>query len=152
MNKKVKKSLIFIFLGVAVLIFLTFISFTETKTEEGLDRAILDSTEILIEKAETDKERVLGLSGRHSLGSADGLLFIFPDEGKYGIWMKDMLFSIDIIWINSSGEVVFIEENVSPETFPSVFKPDKLAKFVLEVEAGTVEKEGWNVGSSFVLE
>lgn len=149
MTKKNKALISILF---TVMIFLTFIYFNEIKNEEILERATLDSTEILIEKVQTDKERALGLSGRQSIGRADGMLFFFDSEGQHRIWMKDMFFSIDIIWIDSSGKVVFIEERISPETFPKVFKSDKPAKFILEVEAGMAEREGWGVGSSFVLE
>ncbi len=164
----IKEKKVFIFLAFFVLILLIFVFLNESKNQENLDKvfidsgkilseenlrpALLDSTEILIETVETNEERALGLSGRDSIGLADGMLFVFSEEDEYGIWMKDMFFSIDIIWINSLGKVVFIEENVSPETFPNIFKPDKPAKFVLEVESGTVEKEGWVVGSRFVLQ
>ncbi len=37
--------------------------------------------------------RALGLSGRGSLEEDEAMLFAFPNEGLWGIWMRDMNFS-----------------------------------------------------------
>lgn len=87
--------------------------------------------------ADTDEARKQGLSGRSSFGSADGMLFVFPNSDRHGIWMKDMQFAIDIIWIDEQETIVSIAENVAPNTYPRTFRPSSPAKFVLEVPAGT---------------
>lgn len=83
--------------------------------------------------ADEPNERKQGLSGTQSLDEFEGKLFIFEKPGKYGFWMKDMLFPVDIFWIDDTFQIVHIEENVSPETYPKVFTPDTEARFVLEV-------------------
>ncbi|NCN52538.1 DUF192 domain-containing protein [Candidatus Parcubacteria bacterium] len=77
-----------------------------------------------------------GLGGRTSIGDADGMLFVFPKENYYGFWMEDMQFAIDIIWITGEGSVVYIADNVTPESYPHVYKPASPALYVLEVPAG----------------
>ncbi len=114
-------------------------------------KAYIDGDEILVEIVEENKDLRIGLSGRDGIGYADGLLFVFPEEDIHGIWMKDMRFSIDIIWIDRSGRVIFIKEDVSPETFPEVFRPYDPALFVLEVESGMVAEMEWGVGSLFTI-
>ncbi len=42
-----------------------------------------------------------GLSGRDSLPTDYGMLFVFPKSDIYEFWMKDMKFPLDIIWINT---------------------------------------------------
>lgn len=86
--------------------------------------------------ARTPEEQRQGLSGRAGLGPGEGMLFVFPKDGLYGIWMKDMLFSIDIIWLSSKGVIVSIAPNVSPDTYPQSFTPDAPARYVLELPAG----------------
>jgi uncharacterized protein len=93
------------------------------------------------------KERVKGLGGRVSLGKDSGMLFIFPESDFYGIWMKDMNFSIDIIWIDENLHVVDIKENATPESFPEVFKPESMSLYVLEINAGEAEKAKIKIGS-----
>ncbi len=113
--------------------------------------ATLGDTTITLEIVDTKADKARGLSGRSSIGLADGMLFVFSNEGTHGIWMKEMKFSLDIIWIDSLGKVVFIKEEISPDTFPEVFKPETPAKFVIEVAAGTVSREGWKVGSRLLF-
>lgn len=89
-----------------------------------------------VEIASTPQARERGLSGRAGLGAGQGMLFIFESDGSWGIWMKNMRFAIDIIWVDSAGRVVTIAPAVSPETYPKVFYPSLSARYVLEVPAG----------------
>ncbi|MDB5260671.1 MAG: hypothetical protein JWN37_902 [Candidatus Nomurabacteria bacterium] len=110
---------------------------------------------IVAEVADTPASRELGLSGRAGLRENEGMLFIFDYPGKYGFWMKDMLFSLDIIWINQNGVVVHIERNVTPESYsgvaprsnPQTFVNTIDASYVLEIAAGMSDKYGVYLGS-----
>ncbi|HYF13289.1 MAG TPA: DUF192 domain-containing protein [Candidatus Paceibacterota bacterium] len=116
------------------------VEYTSTIKPEGTLR--ISGTAITFEIADTDEERIRGLSGRPSLRTGHGLLFIFPEEGNHGIWMKDMKFPIDIIWADREGIIVTIARNVSPDTYPQSFYPSKPARYVLELPAGTVDERG----------
>lgn len=96
--------------------------------------------------ADTPETRIKGLSGVSSLRNSEGMLFVFPESGLHGFWMKDMLFSIDILWIGADKRVVHIEEGVSPDSYPSVFTPLTPALYVLEVPAGIAEEKNINIG------
>lgn len=84
---------------------------------------------------ENAADRVHGLSGQKSLEPTEGMLFVFATDDYHGIWMKDMLFPIDIAWIDAQGRVVSIERNVRPETFPKVFEPVRPVRYVIEANA-----------------
>jgi uncharacterized protein len=101
--------------------------------------------------ADTDERRIRGLSYREKLDEHLGMFFIFDYSDRHGIWMKEMKFSIDILWLNSHLKVVHVEKDVSPETYPAVFKPSADARYVLETNAGFAEKNDINVGSEMVL-
>ncbi len=101
---------------------------------------------IKVTVADTEAERTQGLSGKKSLQVNEGLLFIFSKSGAYGIWMKDMQFPIDIIWISKNGYVVDIKKGVTPQTFPTIFYPRELASYILEVNALFTEVRGIRVG------
>lgn len=107
---------------------------------------------IRVEVADTKSSRVLGLSGRKGLAEDTGLLFIFDTSGKYGFWMKDMLFPLDIIWINDDGFIVEIERNISPDTYPKTYVNAIPARYVLEVQAGEAEKKGVYIGTKVNIE
>jgi uncharacterized protein len=85
-----------------------------------------------VEVASTDGARIKGLSGREEIGDVDGVLFVFPESGYHQIWMKDMLFPIDIIWIDENLEVINIEKNISPESYPRTYRPVRPAKYAVE--------------------
>ncbi|HEX4799495.1 MAG TPA: DUF192 domain-containing protein [Candidatus Paceibacterota bacterium] len=85
-----------------------------------------------VEIASTTESRVSGLSGREDLGKYDGMLFIFPNAGYPEIWMKDMLFPIDLVWIDENLKVISIQKNVLPSTYPEKFRPPRPAKYLIE--------------------
>lgn len=98
--------------------------------------------------ADTPEERQRGLSGTRALADQTGLLFIFDEPGRYGMWMKDMNYAIDIIWIDDRLRIVHTEENVTPESYPKVFGSPQIARFVLEVPAFSVESFKLEVGQN----
>ncbi len=75
------------------------------------------------------------------------MLFVFPKEDRYGFWMKDMLTSIDIIWLSDTGSILGIEASASPATYPNVFYPPEPVRYVLETRAGEAARRGWIVGT-----
>lgn len=107
------------------------------------------------EVVDTKESRERGLSGRKGLEEHEGMLFDFGQPGRFGFWMKDMLFPIDMIWINSDGIVVHIERNISPDTYqqnpPKTFVNVPPASYVLEIGANESEKYGIYLGTKAVI-
>ena len=101
---------------------------------------------VKVEVVSTPEKLRLGLSGREGLPKGEGMLFVFPSAGEYPFWMKEMKFAIDIIWIGEDGRVAFIKDSATPESFPEVFKPERKARYVLEVLAGFAKKNNLKVG------
>lgn len=125
---------------------------SESEPASVVPAVIVRGTRLLVEIASTPAQRTLGLSGRTSLSEGAGLLFIFPDDDRWGFWMKDMRFPIDIIWIDRNKRIVHIENNVLPESYPRVFLPAAAARYVLETNAGVSERSGWRVGDAVEIE
>ena len=107
-----------------------------------------------VELAQTPLAWKKGLSGRKNLKEDRGMLFIFSETKRHAIWMKDMNFPIDIIWIKA-GQVVDVAQNVPPaapdDKNPPVYLPREDAGGVLEVKAGFSQKYGLKVGDSVRL-
>ena len=91
-------------------------------------------------------ERLRGLSGREALAEGEGMWFVFDKPGLHAIWMKDMRFSIDVLWLDDTLRVIHIEERLSPDSYPEVFKPRAPARYVLEVPAGAIEQYSFRTG------
>lgn len=108
---------------------------------------VFGDTTVFVEVADTSEERALGLGGRDSLPDSRGMLFVFATDGLYSFWMKDVPFSIDILWIDSRKRVVYVAERVSPESYPDAFVSPVFARYVLEVPSGFSREHGVGVGS-----
>lgn len=107
---------------------------------------------VYAEVVDTQAARVQGLSGRSGLSEDEGMLFIFDHPGKYGFWMKDMLFAIDIVWVSEDLTVVHVEHNATPSSYfatnpPQTFVNTPDAKYVLELASGQAEKFGVYLGT-----
>lgn len=99
-----------------------------------------------VEIADEPQEQARGLSEHTSLEERTGMLFVFDRMGDYPFWMKDMDFSIDMIWIDDSLEIVHIEEGVRPESYPTPYGSDSDAMYVLEIPARSVSQYAIEVG------
>ncbi len=107
----------------------------------------LGDTTVTADIADTEALRELGLSGRATLDEDRAMLFVFQSDALYSFWMKDMRFPIDMIWLAADKQVVHIERNAAPESYPSSFNPGTPARYVLEVSAGWANRHGVTVGS-----
>lgn len=112
---------------------------------------VIGGTNVQVDVAKTFAERKKGLSGSDPLTGNEGMLFIFDSSEQHGFWMKDMKYSIDIIWIDDLLQVVHIENDVSPNTYPEVFYPDVPARYAVEVRAGFSDANGLELGDTVSL-
>lgn len=104
--------------------------------------------------ADSIGKKTLGLMHRQKLEKDEGMLFLFGREGKYDIWMPNMKFSIDIVWLDNEEKVLKIVEKAEPcdsiFACPAYVSPTN-ARYVLEFNAGTVKREGIKQGGNFTL-
>jgi uncharacterized membrane protein (UPF0127 family) len=96
--------------------------------------------------AKTWPERIKGLSKTLFLPENIVKFFIFESSGFHSIWMKDMNYAIDIIWVNEDSEIVYIVNNATPESYPENFSPDQPAMYVIETVSGFVIANNIKVG------
>lgn len=106
--------------------------------------------------AKSDTERQNGLSKKESLKAGTGLLFVFPTKDRYGFWMNEMKFPIDIIFINDNKVVDLVENALPPATGQTaaslpVYKPSTAVNYVLEINAKEITKNKIKKGDSVVL-
>jgi uncharacterized protein len=102
--------------------------------------------------ASTPEQIKDGLSGWSHLEEDEGMLFVLHNRMPF--WMPDMLFPLDIIWLDPIFNVVAIAENVQP--CPSLqecpnYLPDPDFAYVLEVNAGWAERNDIRVGQHMEL-
>jgi uncharacterized membrane protein (UPF0127 family) len=112
---------------------------------------ISTTTAITFEVVTTPTQQARGLGGRKVIPDNYGMLFVFKQDLEPGFWMKDMLTSIDMIWLTDNGTIAGITTNVSPSTYPDVFYPPQPIRYVLETRVGLASSRGWKVGTKVPL-
>ena len=125
-------------LAVLIIVAIAFFGFSRVQPAalSDLREIQLDGQSIHVSIADTEASRQLGLGGRDGLAPNEGMLFIFPADGIFSFWMKDMKFAIDIIWLDENMKVTYIKKNAEPSSYPETYYSGDEAKYVLEVNAG----------------
>ena len=124
-------------IGLGIAMRMTTLYSNENVGEKYLE---INGKKILLEVADTEVKREHGLSDRQSLAPDTGMLFVFDTPGFPEFWMKDMHFPIDMIFLDKDLRVVTTFASAQPSSYPAIFKPTAPAQFVIEVQAGFVEK------------
>ena len=99
----------------------------------------------VVELADSQALRELGLMFREELPPDYAMLFDFEQEQNLVMWMKDTPLSLDMFFADSSGLIFHIAENTVP------FSEDLIAapwpgRYVLEASAGTAKRLGLQPG------
>src|SRR5918995_477396 len=95
-----------------------------------------------------------GLAVKNELREDESMLFVFEESSRHSFWMKDMRFPIDIMWIDSNGRVVHIEQNLQP--CPLVlacpgYAPTMDSQYVLETVSGFAQRHNIGLGTEVKL-
>jgi len=106
----------------------------------------IDDVTLQVQIADAKPLQTRGLMFQEKLPYDQGMLFIFEGDDTRSMWMLNMQFALDLIWIDSDGKVVHIEKDAQPcksalETMACTFTNGngKPAKYVLEVTSGFVD-------------
>lgn len=122
------------------------------KTPSQNQRIIkINKAELKIEVAASAAEITQGLSGRENLCQNCGMLFKFSDYQIRNFWMKDMNFSLDILWIKDQ-QIVGIEANVPLLTDGriSTVQSKEEVNRVLEVNSGWTNSHNVKIGDKIM--
>ncbi len=87
-------------------------------------------------------ERVIGLMHRGGMGTNECMLFVLPYSHRHGIWMRNMKFPIDVIWLDDRKRIVHIERSLPPcMSFNcKVYSPDKDSRYIVELQSGYTKR------------
>lgn len=101
------------------------------------------------EIADSEEERRNGMMFRQSLGSNEGMLFVFPDSAVRNFWMKNTVIPLDMIFVAEDGTIAKIRHAVPCASEPCpLYSSEKPVKYVLEVNANLTANYGIAEGSS----
>jgi uncharacterized protein len=101
---------------------------------------------IRAEVADSFGTRMQGLMFRPSMGTNDGMLFVFDESTKHCMWMKNTLIPLAVAFIDDAGAIVTIlEMQPHDETSRCATKP---ARYALEMNKGWFAQRGIKTGAT----
>jgi uncharacterized membrane protein (UPF0127 family) len=107
-----------------------------------------------VEIADTQELREFGLMQRTKLENNAGMLFVYPDEDVRGVWMKNTLLALDVLFLSETGKVVSMLQNLQPckQSPCSIYSSHQKAQFMLEVNAGFIARHTIKLGQDVMLD
>ena len=118
----------------------------------GLDRSALVISTAAGENHKFDvwlvrspAERARGLMFVESLDPGRGMLFLYPQPQIVGMWMRNTLIPLDMLFIEANGNIAYIAENTVPHSLDTV-SADVPVSAVLELRGGRTGELGIRVG------
>ncbi len=144
MNEMIKKSGLLVW--VALLL---------SACQQNQHRVSINEQSFVVELANTENTRALGLMYREQMAADEGMLFVFPDAQVRAFWMKNTLIPLDILYFDQNKKLVSISENTPPcrntttrcPNYPSTMP----AKYVLEINAGLSQQYGFKAGDELII-
>ena len=105
----------------------------------------------VVQIARTPEARASGLSNRTSM-EHEGLLLLWDSPGRHPIWMANMRFALDLVWLDASGRVLAVVTDVPPcdrQPCP-LYEPPRTDRStgVLEMPSGRAARFGIRVDSA----
>ena len=96
------------------------------------------------EVAANQNNRMLGLMHRRSMQANEGMLFVFPQEDRHCMWMRNTLLPLSVAFLDAAGRVLNIED-MAPQTEDNHCAAAP-ARFALEMNKGWFSSKGLKPG------
>ena len=105
-----------------------------------------------VELADEPAERARGMMGRTEFCGECGMLFVWSGEEVRSFWMKNTPLPLDLIFLNTRGEVVTVVADMEPFRERPPYLSKRPARFALETRAGYAARNGVREGMLVDLE
>ena len=119
-----------------------------TSAQAGTRSVVLGNTSFELTYVADPDSRRQGLMGVSDLPFGSGMLFDFPAGTQPAIWMRNMLISLDLVFVADSGEIRHVFSEVPPCTeLPcALYQATQPLRWVIELPAGSVARLGLEEG------
>jgi len=127
------------------------------RTEFSKGTIRLDDDVITVEIADTAAERQRWLTFRQDRLAIDSALLLKYDQPDlYQVWMLNIEYNLDLVWIDQDGNVVYFIEDAPPcqnlvETVSCTYKTTKPALYVIASTSGFIDAHNVSEGSRMTI-
>jgi uncharacterized membrane protein (UPF0127 family) len=97
--------------------------------------------------ADTPPREEQGLMFIHQMDEHAGMLFVFPENKRVTMWMKNTYISLDLLFMNRSGKIDYIAARATPLSL-DVIGPPGSEFAVLELNGGAAARLGIKIGDT----
>jgi uncharacterized protein len=102
----------------------------------------------VLEKALNAGDQMTGLMRRDSLSPDHGMIFVFPQAATQSFWNKNVRFPLDNLFLDDDARIVSIQHM---DAYDETATQPVVARYVIELNAGTPAKLGLKVGDKLTL-
>jgi uncharacterized protein len=95
--------------------------------------------------ADTEQREQQGLMFIRDMDEHAGMLFMFPQNQRVSMWMKNTYISLDLLFLNARGKIDYIAAGATPLS-EAVIGPPTPEYAVLELKGGACDRLGIKVG------
>ncbi|TAH33042.1 MAG: DUF192 domain-containing protein [Alphaproteobacteria bacterium] len=97
-----------------------------------------------IEIARTEAQKAKGLMNRTELGADQGMIFLFDPPVEVGMWMKNTLIPLDMVFVNDKNRIFRLREGKPMDL--TILRSMGKTTAVIELPGGTVKKQNIRLG------
>jgi uncharacterized membrane protein (UPF0127 family) len=116
---------------------------TQSQGQRGLPTVSMriGSRTFELEIARTQDQLETGLMNRDAMPADHGMIFVFDSDQLLHFWMKDTRFPLDVVFVNSGGEVVSVRQMAAYDTKTDTTS-EGLAEYAIELNLGAAAAAG----------
>ena len=95
--------------------------------------------------ADTPRREEQGMMFVREMDDHSGMLFMFPENRRVSMWMKNTYIPLDLLFLDAMGKIDYIAANATPKS-ETIIGPASPEYAVLELKGGACERFGIKLG------
>ena len=132
------------------LLFLLLLAPVLASSDKQCSSISIEKVNLCVELAISQREKTKGLMYRNDLSNSDGMLFIWKNEGKRCMWMKNTYIPLDLGFFREDMTLIEVKD-LFPKSLDSVCSSEP-AKYALELSKGWFSSHKIKNNSKLVLD
>ena len=96
-------------------------------------------------RADRPDTRAQGLMFVEEMAEDQAMIFIYEPPQRVGMWMKNTLIPLDMLFVDASGCIAWVKEQATPGSLDTIEPPGRIA-LVVELLGGSVARQGIHRG------